>query len=66
MHNQQLQRIKSHINLPRKKKSQPQELLYIDFLITRNMALECMCQAYCSVQNPLQVTEKLMVSCLEF
>jgi len=56
MHNQQLERIKLHLNIPRKRKSQPQESLYVNFLITRNMALECMCQAYCSVTTAMTLS----------
>jgi hypothetical protein len=46
LHNQQLERVKTHAVIPKKKKSQS---LYIDFLIARNTALENMCRAYCSV-----------------
>jgi hypothetical protein len=50
MHNQQLERMKSHINMPKKRKSQTNESLYIDFLIIRNTVLENMCGAYCAVR----------------
>jgi hypothetical protein len=46
MHNQQLERIRCHSYLGKKKKK---DFLYIDYLILRNTALENMCQAYCSV-----------------
>ena len=49
MHNQQLDRIKSHVHISKKRKSQLKESLYIDFLITRNLVMENMCGAYCSV-----------------
>jgi predicted transcriptional regulator of viral defense system len=49
MHNQQLERIRSHIKIPQKRKSQKKESLYIDFLIIRNTAMENMCKAYYSV-----------------
>jgi hypothetical protein len=49
LHNQQLERVKQHVHLPRKRKSQPKEALYIDFLILRNTIVENMCKAYCSV-----------------
>ena len=49
MHNQQLERMKLHINIPKKRKSQTKESLYIDFLIIRNSVLENMCGAYCAV-----------------
>ena len=46
MHTQQLDRIKLHVNLPKKKKS---GALYIEFLIIRNAVMENMCKAYSSV-----------------
>lgn len=51
MHNQQLERMKLHVHIPKKRKSQIKESLYIDFLIIRNSALENMCSAYCAVEN---------------
>jgi hypothetical protein len=47
MHNQQLDRIKAHVNIPKKKRS---ETLYVDFLIARNTVMENMCKAYCAVE----------------
>ena len=53
MHNQQLGRLKLHVNIPKKKNSKKEGSLYIDFLILRNTALESMCGAYCAVRNPV-------------
>ena len=53
IHNQQLERVKKHIHLPRKRKSHAKETLYIDFLILRNTTVENMCKAYCSVLSIL-------------
>jgi hypothetical protein len=49
LHNQQLERVKQHVHLPRKRKPEPKEPLYIDFLILQNTVMENMCKAYCSV-----------------
>jgi hypothetical protein len=49
LHNKQLERVKQHVHLPRKRKSQAKEPLYIDFLILQNTVMENMCKAYCSV-----------------
>jgi len=49
MHNQQLERIRSHVHLPKKKKK---GFLYIDYLILRNSAMENLSHAYCSVYRP--------------
>lgn len=51
MHTQQLDRIKLHVNISKKRKS---EALYIDFLIMRNTAMENLCKAYCAVETPNQ------------
>ena len=58
LHNQQLERVKLHVNIPKKRKSQVNELLYIDFLIQRNKVLENMCNAYCSVSTHNELAEK--------
>ena len=49
MHNQQLERIKSHVHIQKRRKSQTKESLYVEFLITRNLVMENMCGVYCSV-----------------
>jgi len=51
MHTQQLDRIKLHVNIPKKRKT---EALYVDFLIMRNTAMENLCKAYCGVKSSNQ------------
>jgi hypothetical protein len=53
MHTQQLDRIKLHVNISKKRKS---EALYVDFLIIRNAAMENLCKAYCAVETLLNVS----------
>ena len=48
MHTQQLDRIKLHVNISKKRKT---EALYVDFLIMRNAAMENLCKAYCAVET---------------
>ena len=46
VHNEQLQRVRQHVHV---KKRKTKEILYVDFLIMRNAAMEYMCKAYTSV-----------------
>jgi|SRR5271170_4420702 hypothetical protein len=54
MHTQQLDRIKLHVNISKKRKS---EAVYVDFLIMRNAAMENLCKAYCAVEPHLNVSK---------
>lgn len=49
LHNQQLERIKAHSQIHKKHKPPKSEGSYLEFLITRNAAMENMCKAYCAV-----------------
>jgi hypothetical protein len=69
LHNRQLERMKAHSHIPKIRKPQKPEGLYIDFLITRNAAMENMCKAYCSVSPWHRVMLMVViygVECFEF